>query len=75
MVRKINNLDARGKLLRVTAKEWATAYWGVRCPDFEKDCFCCKAWAAVDALFHGLEDEDEQDVMVFTDLIRQLKNE
>lgn len=28
--------------------EAITDYYGVRCPDHEPDCACCKAWAAYD---------------------------
>lgn len=25
-------------------------HWGERCPDFDANCFCCKAWAEYDRL-------------------------
>lgn len=30
--------------------EAITEYWGERCPDFDADCPCCKAWKQFDAL-------------------------
>lgn len=30
--------------------EAITEAFGERCPDFEPDCWCCKAWAAFDAI-------------------------
>ena len=38
-------------------KRWITKFWGKRCPDFEKDCGCCKAWKAYDYLFQFSEME------------------
>lgn len=25
-------------------------YWGERCPDYDVDCFCCKAWEQFDIM-------------------------
>ncbi len=30
-------------------------HWGKRCPDFEKDCSCCRAWKEYD----DLKDKEE----------------
>jgi hypothetical protein len=32
-------------------KEYMVKNWGTRCPDYEKDCACCKAWKYFDYLF------------------------
>lgn len=33
---------------------WIYTYriWGPRCPDFEPQCACCKAWAEHDEIFN-----------------------
>lgn len=36
-------------------REAITEHFGERCPDFEPECFCCKAWAEYDALKKELE--------------------
>ena len=38
-----------------TITEAITAHWGERCPDFEPDCPCCKAWAQYDHLLGATE--------------------
>lgn len=30
-----------------------TDYYGERCPEYDADCFCCKAWAEFDRLRHA----------------------
>ena len=30
--------------------EAITEHWGERCPDFDADCPCCKAWIRYDVL-------------------------
>lgn len=35
--------------------EAITAHYGERCPDFEPECWCCKAWASYDRLLAGAE--------------------
>ncbi len=32
-------------------KEYMIKNWGTRCPDYEKNCACCKAWKYFDYLF------------------------
>lgn len=31
-------------------KEAVEDYWGKRCKEFDKDCWCCKAWKEFDKL-------------------------
>lgn len=44
-------VSQEGVRLRRFLHRWIANYWGPRCPDFEPDCPCCKAWAAFDTLF------------------------
>ena len=32
-------------------KEYMVKNWGTRCPDYEENCACCKAWKYFDYLF------------------------
>ncbi|MDD5616906.1 MAG: hypothetical protein PHH85_11985 [Candidatus Methanoperedens sp.] len=32
-------------------KEYMIKNWGSRCPDYEENCACCKAWKYFDYLF------------------------
>jgi len=32
-------------------KEYMIKNWGTRCPDYEENCACCKAWKYFDYLF------------------------
>jgi hypothetical protein len=32
-------------------KEYMVKNWGTRCPDYEENCGCCKAWKYIDYLF------------------------
>ena len=32
-------------------KEYMVKNWGARCPDYEENCPCCKAWKYYDYLF------------------------
>ncbi|MDE2106920.1 MAG: hypothetical protein KGL39_57430 [Patescibacteria group bacterium] len=31
-------------------REAVTEQWGERCPEFNPECWCCKAWAEVDRI-------------------------
>lgn len=37
-------------------KEAVTEHWGERCPEFEPECNCCKAWAQYDQLTQAESD-------------------
>jgi hypothetical protein len=37
--------DAASLIGRLTA--YTRRWYGARCPDFDADCACCKAWQAV----------------------------
>ena len=43
---KKENLDKENKVL----EKWVIRNYGKRCPDYEKDCACCKAWKCYDYL-------------------------
>jgi hypothetical protein len=36
-----------------------TEYWGPRCPDYEPECPCCKAWAHFDKTGEVLKVDEE----------------
>jgi len=40
-------------------KEWMIKYWGERCPSFNDECACCKAWACYDYLFEEFNIADK----------------
>ena len=44
-------LESEGRTIKERCVAWMEEYWGDRCPDFDKDCPCCKAWVAFDVVF------------------------
>jgi hypothetical protein len=38
--------------------EAVEAHWGERCPDFDPECACCRAWAEVDAHAAAMQAKD-----------------
>jgi hypothetical protein len=38
---------------KVMAEAIIKTYFGERCPDFDKDCECCKRWKLLDQLFEN----------------------
>ena len=49
-----------GRLYRNAIRQWATEHWGPRCQDFEPVCDICKAWHAIDTLFDGVPETQEE---------------
>ena len=36
-------------------EDWITRNYGKRCPDYHKECACCKAWKCYDYLVYDEE--------------------
>ncbi len=46
--------------------------WGTRCPDYEENCACCKAWKYFDYLFEIVEmdvPEEEIDELLSNEMV------
>ena len=41
-------IDGYGKFI--------TDFWGPRCPDYEPECWCCKAWKRYDEELAAIDD-------------------
>ena len=46
--RIIINFDEQGE--NRVLEDWVIRNYGKRCPDYVKDCACCKAWKCYDYL-------------------------
>lgn len=46
------------KILKYFIKRWMKKYWGERCPEFESDCGCCRAWKYYDFIFEYFSNQE-----------------